>query len=278
MAICKNCGNESFEKYCGQCSQEVDTHRLSFKHFLAHDIAHGLFHIDKKLPHTILAILKKPGTVAHDYIAGKRKKYYSFFYLLLIMLGVYLFFESMIFNETVTDGSAVSAPKFFDDNFKFIVFLFVPLIASVSWLLYLKLGYNIIECHVFGVVALIGIMTILTINIFFAFIFQLLHWDSINIFKGFLKLLDYLAYFFYPIYALFQYSKHKFTLAGRIWRALLTWFILITIFWVTLVSIVMKDMIDTSGLTFKEFIKVEMKKNKTLRDSTNRKVAPLFNE
>ena len=88
--ICKNCGENTIGKgkYCHGCGQKSRTHRLTFKHFIEHDIIHGVLHLDRGLPLTLKEIFTRPGGVAMDYIEGKRKKYYNFFYLLLLIIGV----------------------------------------------------------------------------------------------------------------------------------------------------------------------------------------------
>ncbi|MBD1429705.1 DUF3667 domain-containing protein [Sphingobacterium litopenaei] len=89
---CLNCHKEIHGKYCSHCGQSADTHRLSLSHFIAHDVVHGVFHLDKGLLFTIKQVLTRPGYAAMDYIAGKRKSYYNFFYLIFI-IGRVLFFS-----------------------------------------------------------------------------------------------------------------------------------------------------------------------------------------
>src|SRR5690606_21269807 len=76
---CLNCGKQLTDKFCSGCGQKSDTHRISFKHFIAHDVLHGTFHIEKGILFTAKEALVRPGKAALDYIAGKRIKYYNVF-------------------------------------------------------------------------------------------------------------------------------------------------------------------------------------------------------
>ena len=44
---CLNCANELSGKYCSECGQKADTHRITFRNFVSHDLLHGTFHIEK---------------------------------------------------------------------------------------------------------------------------------------------------------------------------------------------------------------------------------------
>lgn len=54
---CLNCNSKIDGKFCSNCGQNTETHRLSFPHFLLHDIIHGTFHLDKGILFTIKKVL-----------------------------------------------------------------------------------------------------------------------------------------------------------------------------------------------------------------------------
>ena len=85
---CLNCGKELTDKYCSGCGQKADTHRITFKNFLFHDLLHGNFHIERGILFAAKEALIRPGKAALDYISGKRKRYYNVFYLILLTFGV----------------------------------------------------------------------------------------------------------------------------------------------------------------------------------------------
>src|SRR5690606_27644653 len=88
---CLNCEKELTDKFCSGCGQKAATHRISFKNFIFHDLLHGTFHIEKGMLFTAKQTLICPGEVAHDYISGKRKRYYNVLLLILITIAFPLF-------------------------------------------------------------------------------------------------------------------------------------------------------------------------------------------
>ncbi len=95
-AECLNCGYPTRDKFCAHCAQSTHTKRLNFRHFIMHDIVHGVMHMNKGFPKTLENILGNPGRVAWNYILGKRNRYYNFFYMLLIINRAALLFEFIL--------------------------------------------------------------------------------------------------------------------------------------------------------------------------------------
>lgn len=85
---CLNCTTEIDGKFCSECGQKSDTHRITAKHFFMHDLLHGVLHVDKGIPFTLKQLFIRPGFAARDYISGKRVQYYNVFYLMFIVLGL----------------------------------------------------------------------------------------------------------------------------------------------------------------------------------------------
>src|SRR6476620_8272805 len=86
---CLNCGKE-FDisyKYCSTCGQSTSTTRMSTKHAV-HQFFHAFTHTDKGFFDLIPQLLTKPGVVAREYNAGKRKTYFSPFTFLLLIVAV----------------------------------------------------------------------------------------------------------------------------------------------------------------------------------------------
>lgn|SRR5690606_15754543 len=101
---CLNCGKEVSDRYCSGCGQKTDTHRITIKNFIFHDVLHGTFHLEKGIFFTAKEALVRPGKAALDYIAGKRIKYYNVFLLILITIGVTLFVKHFYDASLVHQG------------------------------------------------------------------------------------------------------------------------------------------------------------------------------
>ena len=88
--VCKNC-EASFEgKFCSNCSQTADIHRVTLKHFF-HELFHAMTHTDKGILLLAKALLTRPGHVAREYLDGKRKKYFNPLSFLVITAAISAF-------------------------------------------------------------------------------------------------------------------------------------------------------------------------------------------
>jgi len=179
---CLNCGKQLTDKFCSGCGQKSDTHRISFKHFIAHDVLHGTFHIEKGILFTAKEALVRPGKAALDYIAGKRIKYYNVFYLILITIGLMLFirhfYSEILIERGIThledtshlNEASKKMNEIVSQKNKIIIFLFVPLAAINSFMLFRRKRLNLSEHAIIAGMILLGILLISTFgNIFFYF-------------------------------------------------------------------------------------------------------------
>lgn len=184
---CLNCNKELTDKYCSGCGQKADTHRITFKNFIHHDVLHGIFHIDKGMLYTAKQALIRPGKAALDYISGKRVSYYNVFYLILITIGLLLFMRHTV-NDWIYGEEEIlpqSAPSMnqasqtidaiFQQKSKIIIFLFVPLAALNSFILFRRKKLNLSEHSILAGMILLGIL-LLNVLGNFLFYFDLDYW------------------------------------------------------------------------------------------------------
>jgi|SRR5690606_18419547 len=167
---CLNCGKEVADKYCSGCGQKTDTHRISFKNFIFHDVLHGTFHLDKGIFFTAKQSLLRPGKAALDYIAGKRKSYYNVFLLILITIGLMLFFRHfhteilinrgllVVEEPTYVNEASRKMDEILSQKSKIIILLFVPLAALNSFILFRRKKLNLSEHFIIAGMILLGIL------------------------------------------------------------------------------------------------------------------------
>ena len=106
QGTCLNCNTEIENNFCSNCGQKTDTHRITLKHFLMHDLLHGIWHLEKGILFTIKETFMRPGQAALDYITGKRIRYYNVFYLSLLVLALNLRLSKLYENlHTFTDSN-----------------------------------------------------------------------------------------------------------------------------------------------------------------------------
>lgn len=173
---CLNCGKEVTDQFCSGCGQKADTHRISFKNFIFHDVLHGTFHVDKGMLFTAKQSLVRPGKAALDYIAGKRKRYYNVFYLILITFGLIVFFihfYDVLSGEVIPDKHYINEAsrkmdEIFSQKSKIIIFLFVPLTALNSFILFRRKKLNLSEHFIIAGMVLLGMLLMSFLgNLFF---------------------------------------------------------------------------------------------------------------
>ena len=224
MKNCLNCDAKLYDKFCSKCGQKSDTHRITLKHFLFHDILHGVWHVDKGILFTIKEAITRPGQAALDYISGKRIKYYNVFYLILILIGLNIFlsnlydqmshtyFGTVLEPETNARGKAIN--DFLINNSKLIIFSFVPLFAINSFILFRRRKLNISEHFIIAGMVYLGVLlfsTTIEILAFLEFV------KYINIITDYINMLLIPAMVIYVIYSYYnafkmEYSKISYTL------------------------------------------------------------------
>ncbi len=225
MNNCLNCEKELTDKFCSGCGQKADTHRISLKNFIFHDLLHGTFHIDKGIIFTAKQALINPGKAALEYIAGKRKRYYNVFLLILLTIGVMLFTrhidelfttqtKDVIPDKVYLNDASKKLDEIFSEKSKMILLLFIPFAAINSFVLFRKKKLNLSEHFIISGMILLGILLISTVGNFIFYANSITHISDtvmswiitaiINIYVG------------YGFYNAFSKDYSKFGIASRI--------------------------------------------------------------
>lgn len=87
-AACLNCGTSLQGDYCDVCGQRAHVHRTLTA--FAHDLLHGVLHLDSKLWKTLPLLVLKPVELTRRYINGERSKFV--WPLALFLFSVFLMF------------------------------------------------------------------------------------------------------------------------------------------------------------------------------------------
>jgi hypothetical protein len=87
--VCPNCGVESPGEYCTECGEAMEPRLPHVGHYIQ-GILGELIAFDTKFMHTIPALLFRPGFLAQEFVAGRRKRYLSPLRL-HILIGIALF-------------------------------------------------------------------------------------------------------------------------------------------------------------------------------------------
>ena len=224
---CLNCGHEITNRFCAMCGQKADTHRITVKHFVLHDLLHGVFHIDKGILFTIKEAFTRPGKAAMDYINGKRISYYNVFYLILLLIGLNLLVQHYIVSLDTkksivkTSGDGRQLFEFFRNNIKYIILSFIPLFAFNGWMVFRRLKLNFAEHHILAGFVLLGCSVLTLINK----ILNLLPDSWLINFVGYIQEFISLIILLFPTYVYLLAFLKQYKPMGFAWRMLLMYFL-----------------------------------------------------
>ncbi len=101
---CHNCGSplKGDENFCPYCGQKNDISPLSISKF-ASSLIDNFFNLDNKIWRSIIFLIKSPGKVPKEYIAGKRVTYSNPFRFLLQLSILYFLLSGLIHFFTKKD-------------------------------------------------------------------------------------------------------------------------------------------------------------------------------
>ncbi len=164
MTQCPNCATplEATDQFCGQCGQKTHQHRFTLPHIF-HELFHAFTHADKGVFLLLRDLALRPGRVLREYIIEfKRAKYFNPFTFLLLVLGFWLFVNSVVkpysrelaatTTPSVTTGVRPAADQaratrrrqsidLVEKRSNLAALFALPLTAFVFWLFYRRLNY-----------------------------------------------------------------------------------------------------------------------------------------
>lgn len=187
---CPNCstGVVPGQRFCSHCGQASPVHRITVGHFI-HEGMHALTHADKGIFHLLKSLATRPGTVAREYIQGRRKKYFNPFTFFIILMGLFVlsntFFKNNVVQRSANPAVLQRIPTeagrvqyvtylertneimgFFTKYGNMVAMVAVVLIALLTWLFYRRKGFNYAE-HLTANLFFIAFMNLVfTVTIF----------------------------------------------------------------------------------------------------------------
>lgn len=167
---CLNCELpvERNQNFCAKCGQQVKQHRFTLAHFF-HEVFHAFTHADKGIFHLLKELAYRPGIVAKEYIAGKRKKYFNPFTFFLILAACFVLSGNIFSKPASASDNKIperieqianadqkakamqqyergkQVRQFVKKNSNVLAMLAVPFFAFYFWLIFRKGPYNYSE-------------------------------------------------------------------------------------------------------------------------------------
>ena len=109
---CLNCGTVVEGRHCAQCGQAADAHLLSMKEVMG-DAVHSLLHLDSRVWRTLRLLVRRPGELTREFIAGRHQLYIPPFRLYLAISILYFALSALLPESGLLD---VDAPVVLDDE------------------------------------------------------------------------------------------------------------------------------------------------------------------
>ncbi|RAW00217.1 hypothetical protein DQQ10_16715 [Pseudochryseolinea flava] len=148
---CLNCGSPLLGHYCSACGQKASTHRYSIKHFVEHDVIHGVWHVDKGILYTIKALFKRPGHSIRDYVKGKRVPYFNFITLIVLILAISNLlapYAHVKVSDLMPEAgkAAMNSFEIFTAKYpKIVLLIAIPVYSLFSFIWFRKAAFNYSE-------------------------------------------------------------------------------------------------------------------------------------
>ncbi len=148
--VCKNCNVIISGRFCSNSGQPANVHRIDAGYFL-HDIPHSILHVDKGFPYTFMQLIKRPAKALQEYIDGKRVQFFrpmAYVVLISAICSVLIswirkYIRQIHFSRT---GEALSEhPSFFSHYQSVFIFLMIPVVSAITYLMFKKSRYNFWE-------------------------------------------------------------------------------------------------------------------------------------
>jgi hypothetical protein len=179
---CLDCGAALTDRFCAHCGQPADTHRITLKHLLLHDLPHSIWHVDKGLAFTFWQMLTRPGLTIRGYLAGQRTRQFRPVSYLLLLVGLAALVMSAFqvdLQRAMLDAQhtgaglpsqglmAVVMERYVSLGIKhpsLMQLVLMPLNALVAWRLLQRAGYNYAEVLLANAF-IVGTFTVLNLAI-----------------------------------------------------------------------------------------------------------------
>jgi hypothetical protein len=122
----------------------VHSPRLTL-HEISRDFVHAVAHVDRSALSLILMLLVRPGTVALEYVSGRRKRYFGPFAFLVVAVAFTSAVIAISGFRAVTTDNPNQVADFLQRHINLLFFAQVPLLALSCRLVGIRERFNYAE-------------------------------------------------------------------------------------------------------------------------------------
>ncbi len=135
MMSCKNCGTPLAASFCSQCGQkDIDLERPLLQ--LLGEVVRESFDVDGRAIRTLLTLIRRPGVLTSEFLAGRRRLYspplrlYLIISVLFFVLATWVAGQGILLTEGQTlETDAVGQARLFADYVPRMMFILLPVFA-----------------------------------------------------------------------------------------------------------------------------------------------------
>ncbi|MEO6734038.1 MAG: DUF3667 domain-containing protein [Ferruginibacter sp.] len=185
-------------------------------------MVHYFTHADKGLFYLLIQLITRTGTVAREFVKGKRKKYFPPLNFFLIVAAIYVFIFTLTTKPNAANDVLKEHPElnkirdankrehvwhiyersskaraFMNKHSNAVAMLALPLISLIFWIFYRRAGYNYIE-HLVANMYMSGFTLLCQVLIFvpLSILFKSKN-SNYTLFMFFVFQLIYFSFFYY---------------------------------------------------------------------------------
>lgn len=101
-AACPECGEQIPERFCTRCGEKrVEARDYTLRHFLA-EALNVVANLESPIPRSFFALLRRPGLLTAEYLAGRRKRYLKPLQLFVLCNVIFFFAQPFTGFNTLT--------------------------------------------------------------------------------------------------------------------------------------------------------------------------------
>src|SRR5450432_1181192 len=129
---CLNCDTAIVEpaRFCSRCGQRTDTARLSFGDVMR-DLMHKFVNVERGPLTFAWSLLTRPGSVAREYVEGKRRRHYGPFATLVVLVGMTTLAINLSGFQILSQDGLPSAPtNLLQRHFNLLLLVQLPLLGG----------------------------------------------------------------------------------------------------------------------------------------------------
>jgi hypothetical protein len=149
---CPTCGAPQAGNFCATCGQRFRSGRISLRQ-IASEVLSELIALDRGLPHTAIALFRRPGSLIRDYLAGATHRVTgpAKYLLICAAIGAIVYLQLGWLKTDVGGLSGLSAIA--REHLSLLLIARVPVAALLTVVLFRRAGFNLAEHLVFNAYA-----------------------------------------------------------------------------------------------------------------------------